>query len=289
MANRFLVAWIVLLAATPARGYRLDSGIRQTWGSNNYHSTQFSADFGDNFHYTPSYSQYSSDTSSGTYRTYGMEMAYDTDNFGISASGGVTPKINGYESYYWGLNGTLGKELNNDWSFDVGGGYLRTMHIDDFQLEVRGRRNGREFVQRRPAAFSLTQNDASLSASVGYRIHALSLEVSRSFYDRDLAKISARSAQVNALAGINATVQGFPKSSAFIKWKSSFHTYFKPFVSYTRTAFEVNQPHSNAYGAGFTSKIRKIWDAGLSYQRYVQAGSPHQDYFKASWSVALDP
>lgn len=287
--TRLHLIGLLIALAVPARGYRLDSGIRQTWGTNNYRATSFSADFGDDFHYSPSYSQYSSDTSSGTFRTYAMELAYDTDNFGLSASGGVTPRVAGYASYFWGLHGTLGRELNDDWSIDLGGGYLRTVHDDEFQIEARGRRNGREFIIRRPASFTMTQNDASLSASVGYRIHTWSVEGTRSFYDKDLAQVSARSSQVNTLAGINASVQGFPKSSAYLKWKVKFHDVFKPYVTYTRTVFEINQPHSSTYGIGFNSKIREIWDAGISYQRYVQSGSPPQDYYKSSLSVALDP
>ena len=105
---------IFLLAAIPARAAFVKPSLSQTAGSSHYAATSLGVDFGDAFHVKPTLKSYHSDDSSGTYRTWGLRMAYDLERYSYAVSAGFTPLHNGYKSRF------LAGEASASYDFEEG-------------------------------------------------------------------------------------------------------------------------------------------------------------------------
>lgn len=288
-STRIFLPLVLLSLASPGRAFFFNSGLKQTTGNNNYSGTSGYAHFGGDIHFKPSFSTYHSDLSGGTFNTYALRAGYDMKLFGAGLTAGTTPKVNGYRNSFVGVDAAVsltptgsgpikrikgadqgggaarGKGLAR---VDVGAGLLHTSHRDD--LNAAG--------ARRASVFKLGQTDLSASVGVSFLRNLLSLDLTKSFYDKDLAAATDRGGRVQAVTGLTAVVQGFPKTSASARLEMSMVPVVTPFISYTRTTFELSQPSSNAYAVGGFVELA-ILEVGASYQRYVQAGAADQNYY----------
>lgn len=284
------LAVVSVFVASPGWSFFFNSGVKQLAGTNNYSSTRFYAHFGgDNLHLRPTFSTYHSNTSGGTFNTYSARLGYDAMLFGAGLTAGVTPRIDGYSNRFVGIDGVIslsptglgpikrikgsdqgggaarGKGLAR---VDVGAGISHTTHKDELNAARVSRAN------------SLTIGQTDLSGSVGASFlgNLITLDLTKSFYDKDLGAVSARGGRAQVLTGLSNVIQGFPNTSASVKFELAMLPLINPFVSYTRTTFELSQPASNAYAVGGFAQLQ-ILEVTASYQRYVQAGQPDNNYY----------
>lgn len=277
----------LILAGQPARAFFLKTGLKQTTGTGRYVATDVWAHFGDDWSLKPRYSQYHSDSSSGTYKTLSLRAAYDTKLWGLGLSAGGTPKVNGYSNRFFAIDATVtitptggskskrtaggsdqeerGKGLAR---VDLGAGLTHTTHQDEFQADG----------VRRARALNIGQTDLDASVSASLFRTVATVEVTKSLYDRDLNAQSPRAAQAVSRSGLASVIQGFPDTTAFARFELSMVPVVKPFVSYARTTFKLRQPHSDAYAVGGFAGLKFV-ELTASYERYVQAGRPSQNYF----------
>ncbi|MBI5629519.1 MAG: hypothetical protein HY921_01405 [Elusimicrobia bacterium] len=284
----FLAA-AALGSALPARALFFNAGASQTTGSRNYSGTRVYADFGDSLHVRPSFSAYHSDSSSGTYKTISARIGYDLPFFGVGLTAGGSPTVNGYGNTFFGADAVVslsptgsgpirrikaseqggGKARGKGVArVDLGAGLLYTAHRDD--LQAGGARRSR--------AVSVGQTDLGASLGVSFLGNLASADLTKSVYDRDLRALSLRPAQTLAPQGLAAVIQGFPNTSAHLQFEMGMLPLVSPFVSYTRTTFELGEPSLNAYALGAYAELMMV-EVSASYQRYAQSGRADRNYF----------
>ena len=291
---------LAVLAAPAAAG--VSFGVDQTLGSSGYRGTRAKAtlDLNDEIYVSPSFSTYRSDSSSGSFNTFGLRAGYETGPVAVGVEAGFQPKVNGYQKTYAGGDLTFsltpggsksGRKMAGPSSegsstfgaglagVDFGGAIMHIRHSDDFAaagLMGAGRR--RAAVAARASRLTIGQTDLSVFAGLRFLITELSAEVTKSVYDKNLDAVSVREAQALALRGFGATTQGFPDTSANVKLKWKSVPLIKPYVSYTRTKFKLGAEPSDAYEAGGTVGLQML-SVKAAYQRYTQKGFADQNYF----------
>ncbi|MBI3553418.1 MAG: hypothetical protein HY077_13060 [Elusimicrobia bacterium] len=298
MKGKILLAASLLgsCPALQAKELSFNVGAAETLGSQHYAGTSAYVKVKkDDYSLKPSYSQYHDDFSSGTYKTLAVRGAYDTKAFGLGATVGGTPKINGYSNVFFGVDGILsitptgGKaskrirganqvENNARGSglarIDLGAGLTHTTHRDDIGAAGRGRTN----------SVTLGQTDLSGSAGVEVLDNWLSLDVTKSVYDKDVAGLNARGSRVIVLPGLSSTIQGFPNTSASVRYEYEAFPIVVPYATYTHTTFLSGVGHSDSVKAGGYAEF-DIVEVGGSYERYVQPGFPGRNFFSLSASA----
>lgn len=136
-ASLFAV-FLASMPAVPARAF-VRAGVKQTLGSQKYAGTCFFGDIGRDFHVRPSYNQYRSDVSSGTYKTIAVRLGYDQDSWGVGFTGGGSPKVNNYSNRFFGVDGVF--------SFSPGSGGPRRRLVNVREGEgPAGGESGRNYV-----------------------------------------------------------------------------------------------------------------------------------------------
>lgn len=286
--KRMFLTLALLSLAAPARAFFFNSGLKQISGNNDYYGTSAYAHFGSDIHFKPSFSSFHSNVSGGTFNAYALRVGYDMKLFGAGVTAGTTPKVNGYKNSFVGVDASVsltptgsgpikrikgsdqgggaarGKGLAR---VDVGAGVLHTSHSDD--LNASG--------ATRTGTFKLGQTDLSASVGVSFLENLISLDLTKSVYDKTLSAATDRGSRVQTVTGLTSMIQGFPKTSASARLEMSMIPVVSPFVSYTRTTFELSQPSLNAYALGGSVELM-ILEVVASYQHYTQAGVPDNDY-----------
>lgn len=270
------------------------AGTRHYWGSDWY------AKIGKgDLSVKPMFSEYSSDLSSGTYKTIAVRGAFDTKILGLGATVGGTPKTNGYSNAFFGVDGIVsltpgvsgptkrisssdessgparGKGLAR---VDLGGAFKHTTHMDDLQaasVADDGRRGGR--TAPRAKGLNIGQNDVTASAGVSVLEWLLSVDVTKSFYDRNLASVNARAEPVARLSGLTSTIQGFPNTNTAVRVEAGILPIVTPYATFVHTRYELTQPDSNAVTVGAYVELG-IVEASASYEHFVQSGQPNENY-----------
>ncbi len=291
----WLLALLAASAPIQARAAFFQAGVKQTAGTRNYQGTDAYLDLGDVWSFKPGFSSFHSDLATGTLKTYSARFGYDNRVFGFGVTGGATPKVNGYGNHFEGIDAVIslsptgsgpvkrirgneegggkarGKGLAR---VDLAASILHTEHNDDFAAG---------FVPRsRPIHIGQTDFNGSVGVSVLRNL--MSVDVTKSVYDHDLAAVSARAPQVERLQGVYAVVQGFPDTSTHLKLEISEVPMVTPFISYTHTTFKLGQPASGAYTVGGYVEF-DIVEVSASYQRYAQAGRADQNYYSLGASL----
>lgn len=298
MRQRRVGAFIVALAgaalAAPARA-AVSGGLKQTVGSQGYAGTKLYVDLGGDLHIRPSYSQYRSDTSSGTYKTISARLGYDKEHWGVGMTAGGSPKQNGYSNRIVGFDamlalspsltksrGGLGRRDNDTEGrglrVELGGGVQHTAHREE--VGVAGAR-------RAGGAVEIGQTDLELMAAAEAFLVRLDASFVKSTYNKDLGELDARSGQITALAGLNSLISGFPAQSSSLRLETTWLPRVTPFVSYTRTAFKIAQPASDSVAVGASLRL-KIVGLTASYERYDPGGGESiRNYYSFGASLRL--
>jgi hypothetical protein len=276
-------AGLVLASVTSAAdedGLRVKTGITETVGSQHYAGTSVFARFSkDDFSVKPAYSQYHDDFSGGTYRTLSARGAYDTDRYGVGVKAGGTPDINGYSNTFFGADGSLElgpaeEDRKDEPHGELGGGLTHTTHREDIDASNR----------RLPSTVTLGQNDLNGWGAGEIKDNRLTLSLTKSVYDKNVANLQARGARVVMLAGLNQIVQGFPNASVNIEYEFEGIDHVTPFASYTHTTFVAGTPSSNAVKLGADAQVKAV-GFGASYERYTQPTFPDRNFLALNGSL----
>lgn len=274
-----------LCAASSAAGIFAEPSLKQTLGSGGYAATSASVDVGtDAFHAKPQFDAYHSDTSSGTFKTWSLRLAYDTGGeYSFTGTIGGSPVNDGYSRRFFGVTVDRSIDFGGADStapasavegLDLSAGFTHTAHTDQFQLStVKGRR----VVVRRVNELDVEESDLTGSAAVRTGDERLSLDVLKAVYNKDLGSLSARAAPVAQLAGLLSTVSGFPNLDAALRLQSDRWDGVSPYLTYTYTSYAVAEPVSQAFGAGVEVHLGVELDA--AYQRFSQRTAADVNYY----------
>ncbi len=289
---------LLSVAAASAGAVPLDTGIRQTFGSQGYTGTRLYADFGGKFHAMPAYSYYRTDASSGIFQTVSLLVGYEFEAVSLSMSAGVTPKNSGYGNRFVGgeiyADAAPGVWDDRPWpawlaKIGCGAGLTHTTHRDDLELAPAPHtapRMPHPPLRGRPTTLTVGQADVDLSVDPTLWGNNVGISLRTSFYDQDLAAAAARAAQVVSLEGLAGTIQGFPRSSLDLRAERTLGAW-TPMLSWTRTTFAISQPESHGFSFGARAALGR-WRPRASYQRVWQSGEPDRQYLEFGLGARFD-
>lgn len=310
--------FVVFLALLPSRTWAFfESGVDETLGSLNYVGTKAYANFGDNFNLTPTFSDYHSDISEGTYKTYSLRGAYDGKLGGIGITGGETPDVNGYSNHFFGVDGNFSlmpnifPDDNSDYSdhalssLNLGGALTETEHSESATF-LKGTffHPNPVFIRQRVnnnSAINIGETDANAFINSAIDQNLLSASVTKSVYSRPLSAAVLRSAAVLNSPGMGSIIQGFPNTQVNLKWifpsihlvssEESEGLSFSPYLNYAHIVFALPEPMAEGYTVGFTLPISPFL-INASYEYYSQPGLPgipaDQSYYSLQASFRIE-
>lgn len=291
-----LIVWCASIRSAPSAALDTTAGLAQTFGSQNYLGTSAYVRLKkDEYSLKPSYSQFHSDLSGGSFRTISARAAYDVSRCGVGLTVGGTPEVNGYSSAFFGADGVVSAAPDGDGGWLIGGSdgeqtrggheglsrvdlgaeITRTAHHDQLEA-VRVRRGAVP-----GGTVTIGQTDLRVSAGTEFLANWLSLDVTKSVYDRDLNAFSRNAAPVLRLTGLSSVIAGFPDKSVSLRYELDALPVVIPFASYTYTTFELDEPDSHALTGGAYVEIG-AGELGASLQHYVQSGQPDQNLVSIS-------
>lgn len=298
----------LLLSAAPADAFFVKPTIRQTLGSRNYAATYGAVDFGEDFHIKPNINSYHSNDATGTYKTYGVRAAYAWEKYELAATGGFSPRVSGYANHFAGGEGSISFDFEEGGAdraeeaktqgaekkastrkfgvsrLDLTGSLMHTQHSDQFVPTVT---NGVQTLTQSTQTFDLGQTDLEAIIGVEVTKSRLELDITKSVYNKDLARIGARSAQVAFLSGLNGVIQGFPDLNVNVRVDLEEWDVWTPYVSWTHTNYKIQQPPSSAYTLGLSAAAKGFFfDA--SFQRLDQRGQTSRNYVSAQASYRFE-
>lgn len=193
-----------------------------------------------------SYDNYSSNVSSGTFKTYGLSLGRTVGEETWQIFGSWTPEVNAYKAKSIGFkvgeqSGPTNAEL----------GYTRIMQTDG------------------SVPFDINQND--ILAGVTYKIvkTTLSGDIIKSIYDKGIAGQSLREGKVVHTSGISNPIQPYPNYSAFGKVNQQLLSWLKIWVSLAHVQYEAGGASSaDAYSTG----VGVFWQAlraTVEFNQYI--------------------
>lgn len=288
MKRTFALFSCLALVPASAGAFFVDAGYNETLGSSQYHAGNVWLDLGSAFHVKPSYGYYNSDSSEGTWHSLKTRLAYDKGPFGAGVTLGMTPKKTGYSTKSAGLDLSFSLGLGGEKEskeglgrVTLGAGVLRTFHKDTYELAA-GRRwvpalHRFVILPARSGTLELTQTDASANAGISAFYNTLSVECTKSFYNKNLRASNAVTRAIVRAAGADSTIMGFPEFSTYARLSTSFFPVVTPFVSYTHTTYRL-QSHSKSYSAGADLEISKL-EFSASFEKYRTEGAADQNYY----------
>lgn len=264
IAGAAVAAWLVFPSAS--RAY-FDAGLEHVSGSHGYSGLNGYGivGFERGLWLRPAIVMYNSDSSNGTFRTYSGRVGYDTDLYTVAAEAGSTPAVDGYKNSHVGGDITFsisssggrkgrlagpqmggsprGKGLAR---IDFGAGFKQIFHKDD--LDSLG--------VKRADPMSIGQTDVSVFAGANFFSTRLSAHYTHSGYNKTLsAADNIRASRMQMLTGLASVIQGFPRQSWNFRADWSALPFISPFLSYTYTQFELDQPASKSYRAGASAGL----------------------------------
>lgn len=299
----------VLMSAAPASALWFNGGVSQVGGSDNYRGTTMQGTVGhEGYTVKPRFSTYRSDSSGGTFNTLSTRLGYEDKLFTVGVTGGGTGKVDGYSNRFGGADFTIsltptgkGPEKRIDGKGDSSGpargkGIMRvdlgaevrhTVHRDEFQTAFAGsssRGPGGPRSLRSGGALELGQTDLTGSVGVSLLNNLLSIDGTKSRYNRNLTDVGARAPANAPVSGMMQAVQGFPDTSWSARFETSLLPLVTPFAQYTYTKFKVGQPDGRGTTVGAFVELG-IVEASASYEHYAQTGRPGQNYFTVGGSL----
>jgi hypothetical protein len=240
-------------------------------------------------HVTPSFSTSHSDASTGTFSTAGLEIGVDGRWMGLNATGSLSPKVDGYR------NSALGGDVSfhtpprsadesDRWTFRVDAGINAIHHTDDFQtVNTTTTVKGKVRTRVRDRSIDINETDWSASLEAARGLFDWTGEAVVSSYDKDLHKLGVRPALIAHLPGLHSTLQGFPDHHYDTRFSVGLPV-VAPYVAFSHTTFELNQPLEQGYTAGGVIDVGALELDG-SYERDLfDRGAPSQSYVTLSAS-----
>lgn len=278
-------------------------GVDQTFGSDSYRGTRarLSIDLNDRVYVSPSLGFYRSDSSQGTRKTLSLRLGYDSRPWDLGFSMGISPKTSGYRNTSAGIDaaytvragGSTARDGNRgDYAdpeifrfgleeVEIGGGLTRINHRDDLQLApgAAGAAPGPKRTRGRAASLPIAQTDLTASLQALFHPGELGMQMTKSSYDKDLAAMNARGAQITELRGVLSLLQGFPDASLNLNAGWTAWPKLTPSFSYTHTTFKLGDPPSSSYAVSL-----RLASGGIrlktACERYVQNGGVgRRNYF----------
>ncbi len=303
----FAAVFLFALSARADEGVWFNGGAKGTAGTQSYFGSDWWAQLGKgDYSVKPMFSEYRSDTSSGTYKTVSARAAYDSKLFGAGLTLGGTPKVNGYSNGFVGVDAILSitpglqgptKRINSSSEsagpargkgvarIDLGGAIKHYAHRDDLQAAPgqAGRRGG-AFVARSGGQLRLGETDFTASGGVSILDALLSIDLTKSVYDKNLTNLNARALQNVRLSGLASTIQGFPDTNTAVRLELGMLPLLTPYVTYVHTKYKLAQPDSNGVTAGVYAELDIVELSG-SYEHLAQSGQPDENYYSLGASV----
>lgn len=309
MTKLFAVAVLAALCAAPARAddWWFNGGAKGTAGSQSYFGSDWWAQLGDGaWSLKPMYDEFHNDLSTGTYDTFSARLGYDTEHFGVGVLGGGTPKVSGYSNSFGGVDAVVSllpggrgpvSRINSSQAagggaqgaglarVDLGASWKYTDNRDAFEAAPgqAGVRGG-GIVAHPGNALSIGENDLTGSVGVGLMDALISVDVTKSLYGKDLTADNPRAFQVVRLNGLSQAVQGIPELNVAARVELDMIPIVKPYLSYVKTTYELNQPNSNGVVAGVYTELGILEVAG-SYENFEQLGQPDQNFLTLGGTV----
>ncbi|MCX5797655.1 MAG: hypothetical protein NTY77_19365 [Elusimicrobia bacterium] len=290
MKRLSIVAAAVLLSSVPASAYWLSAGASEARGTQNYNGVNAFGQAGtDAFSLKPMFQSFHSDVSGGAFNTYSLRVGYDSQLLALGLTGGATPRVNGYDNQFGAVDATLSLTPTGEGArqringrpqvqgpaegaglarIDIGGSAVYTRHSE--RVGSAGQALG--------SATRLGQTDLTASAGVALLTSLLSVDITKSVYDKKPADLDMRAPRVENIVGLAQVAQGFPNSSVNAKVIFGLIPFVKPYAGYTRTTFMAGVPSSQAYTAGLTVPLG-IVAVSANWEHYVQAGQSNRDFF----------
>ena len=249
------LAVLALFAAAAVPAHAVDLGIRQGFGSNSYDGTDVWATLpvGADITVRPEYQQFSSTATGGTFRTYRLRAAKDTNIYGIGLNAGVTPVESGYKNVFGGADVRFSLSNTGGGGFsaittsgstgpgrsgtglarvDVGAGVQYTKHTNDTTGD------------------DLAETDVNLSAGAKFLGINLSGTWTKASYNKDIT--AANSFAILRLPGIETAFFGLPDQSLTLRADLPLLPIplVTPFVTYAHTSYKSATGTTNIYGGG---------------------------------------
>lgn len=290
MKRILIAAAAVLLWSAPASAFWLSAGASGSRGTQNYSGVNAYGQAGtDAFSIKPMFQSFRSDVSGGVFNTYSARVGYDTTLLGLGVTGGATPLVNGYNNQFGAVDATLSLTPTGEGAreringrpqtqgpaqgaglarIDIGGSAVFTRHSE--RVGSAGQALG--------SVARLGQTDLTASAGAALLGSLLSVDITKSVYDKKPADLDMRAPRVENIVGLAQVAQGFPNSSVNAKLLFGLIPLVKPYVGYTRTTFLAGVPGAQAYTAGLAVPLG-IVSVSANWERYVQAGQSDHDFF----------
>lgn len=251
-------------------------GARGTIGTGGYKGRNGYLQYGDAWRVRGSYADYDYDGSTGTTRTIGLRASYQGDSLSVGLNASVTPRNDNYANRAFGADGAW-TFLLNEGSEEPGG--LEEFELGAFWSQTRHSQiiPGNAALEERDV--NLNQHDLGISAAVTAWDLTLSLDASRSIYDKDFSQLPNASLRFRRLTEAASLVNGFPERAGsarleYGRWRACI-----PYISAAATRYSIQpQPASLTSGAGVALKYGGL-GVDLGYELVRQKGSADTKYF----------
>lgn len=241
-----------------------------------------SFDLRDDWFVAPRAAFFRSDDSPSGFARYGLSGGRSVGAWLFEGDATIQPRVDGYARSSFGGDAScsFGSRKDDSGALEVGAGANLIRHSDLLFAPSGGRGRAAD----RTSEFVVRESDLSAFAAWRGRVGSLSARATGSSYDRDLGEADAR--RVASLDGeFGAAVVGFPRASATATARVRAGERWEPFVSVTRTTFELGDPPATAVEAGVAWREDRLELRG-SVEEYRQAGSADRRY--ASVGASLD-
>lgn len=295
-AGTCLLAMLLLQPNTALGGVSLS--FTQTSGSQGYSGNNLglSLDSEAGFYLEGGLNRYKSDTSGGIFRTLsaGLGVSRPGGTFGLSLS--RTPKVGGYRSASFGIDGSvrLTPETGGGFRAYLGGGLQRTVHQDDLQLlresgsdggtglsaQDKGKDEEEEETKVRQTSISIHQNDltAQLRLSFDATGTGVTLGVTKSLYDEELVGNFLRKSKVSKFPGILATLEGYPDRTRFVSLSQDILPWLWASASYSKVRFKLGTGSADSYNFGAGVSWNAL-EANVGYNKHTPSSGASKEYY----------
>ena len=275
--RRFSAACLIVLStAWPLKAASLLS-YAHTTGSQSFDGHHLDINLGsDTDHFGGSYDSFSSDISSGTYRTYSLRFGENVGDDSWELFGSITPKVGLYDAQSVGFvintdAGSTPASVNTPATTTQSHfGYTRTWHFDGV-----------------PQPVHVNEND--LMAGLTYVVSntALSGNYTKSIYDQDISSLPLRPAAYMPILGTTQAPQDYPSYSVNGRIEQGILPWLKAWASYTRIQYKEGTANfADSYTAG-TSASWKFLNLSIQYNRFIPENGPTNDYVSAGAGIGF--
>lgn len=259
-----------------AKPIGIKTGVRGTIGTGGYVGRGAYLQYGDAWRLKGSYSDYRYDGSTGTTRTVGLRASYQGENLSVGLNASVTPRNDNYANRSFGADG--------GWTFTLNEGREDSSGLEDFELGAFWSQTRHSQIIPGNAALperdiNLNQHDLGVSAALTGWDVTLSVDASRSIYDKEFSNLPTASLRFRRLTEAASLVNGFPERAGSARLEYGRWRACVPYISAAATRYSIQpQPASLTAGAGVALKYGGL-GVDLGYELVRQKGADDTKYF----------